>query len=220
MDLAIHWTFLSHDDPDASLAFYRDMLGFEVRNDVAYGGMRWITAGPPTSPARRFRGFPFVFKLDKTHRVDVTHDFRSDHDRLFHPGNQDRAASRIRPGGGQGGVRRPARRTAADRRVLLRRLRGCGPADRAGAERWTAGHDLTGGLLARAGHRSEAGRGDRRGCQGEGARARRRWRPPGGHRHRPRWQRSRAASGPMSADPALSVVATPSISSPTTKTSG
>jgi predicted enzyme related to lactoylglutathione lyase len=47
MDLAIHHTFLPHDDPDASLAFYRDTLGFEVRNDVGYGGMRWITVGPP-----------------------------------------------------------------------------------------------------------------------------------------------------------------------------
>src|SRR5215211_1511985 len=83
---------------------------------------------------------------------------------------------------------------------LLRRLRGRGPADRAGAGRWTAGHDLTGGLLAHAGHRGEAGRGDRRGCHREGARARRRWRPPGGHRHRPRWQRPGAASGPMSAE--------------------
>src|SRR6266542_2496203 len=158
-------------------------------------------SAPPTSPARRLPGFPFVFKLDKTHRVDVTHDFRIDHDRLFHPGNQDRAASRVRPGDGQGGVRRPARRPAADRRVLLRRLRGRGPAHRAGAGRWTAGHDLAGGLLARAGHRGEAGRGDRCRCHREGARARRRWRPRGGHRHRPRWQRPRAASGPVSADP-------------------
>src|SRR5438093_8649358 len=42
--------FLPHDDPDASLAVYRDTLGFEVRNDVAYGGMCWITIGP--TPAR------------------------------------------------------------------------------------------------------------------------------------------------------------------------
>ncbi len=46
MDTTIHATFLSHDDPDASLAFYRDTLGFEVRSDVGYGGMRWITVGP------------------------------------------------------------------------------------------------------------------------------------------------------------------------------
>ena len=50
MDLTIHWTFLPHNDPDQSLAFYRDTLGFEVRNDVGYGGMRWITVGPPDQP--------------------------------------------------------------------------------------------------------------------------------------------------------------------------
>ncbi|ROT32575.1 VOC family protein [Micromonospora sp. HM5-17] len=46
MDLSIHYTFLPHLDPDASLTFYRDTLGFEVRNDVGYDGMRWITVGP------------------------------------------------------------------------------------------------------------------------------------------------------------------------------
>ena len=50
MDITIHQTFLPHDDPDASLTFYRDTLGFEVRNDVGYGGMRWITVGPPDQP--------------------------------------------------------------------------------------------------------------------------------------------------------------------------
>jgi catechol 2,3-dioxygenase-like lactoylglutathione lyase family enzyme len=50
MDLSIHWTFLPHDDPDASLAFYRDTLGFEVRNDVGQGTMRWITVGPAGQP--------------------------------------------------------------------------------------------------------------------------------------------------------------------------
>jgi catechol 2,3-dioxygenase-like lactoylglutathione lyase family enzyme len=50
MDITIHQTFLPHDDPDASLAFYRDLLGFEVRNDVGYGGMRWITVGPADQP--------------------------------------------------------------------------------------------------------------------------------------------------------------------------
>ena len=50
MDITIHSTFLPHSDPDASLAFYRDTLGFEVRKDVAYGGMRWITVGPPDQP--------------------------------------------------------------------------------------------------------------------------------------------------------------------------
>jgi uncharacterized glyoxalase superfamily protein PhnB len=50
MDITIHQTFLPHDDPDASLAFYRDTLGFEVRNDVEYQGMHWITVGPPNQP--------------------------------------------------------------------------------------------------------------------------------------------------------------------------
>jgi catechol 2,3-dioxygenase-like lactoylglutathione lyase family enzyme len=68
MDITIHGTFLPHDDPDASLAFYRDTLGFEVRNDVAYGGCAGSRSAPPTSPGRRFPGFPFVIKLDKTHR--------------------------------------------------------------------------------------------------------------------------------------------------------
>jgi catechol 2,3-dioxygenase-like lactoylglutathione lyase family enzyme len=51
MDITIHASFLPHDDPDASLAFYRDTLGFEVRNDVGYDGLRWITVGPPGQPA-------------------------------------------------------------------------------------------------------------------------------------------------------------------------
>ena len=50
MDISIYQTYLPHDDPDASLAFYRDTLGFEVRNDVEYGGMHWITVGPPAQP--------------------------------------------------------------------------------------------------------------------------------------------------------------------------
>jgi catechol 2,3-dioxygenase-like lactoylglutathione lyase family enzyme len=50
MDITIHSTFLPHDDPDASLAFYRDTLGFEVRGDVGNGTMRWITVGPPGQP--------------------------------------------------------------------------------------------------------------------------------------------------------------------------
>ena len=50
MNITIHASFLPHDDPDASLAFYRDTLGFEVRNDVGYGGMRWITVGPVDQP--------------------------------------------------------------------------------------------------------------------------------------------------------------------------
>jgi len=50
MNISIHSSMLPHDDPDASMAFYRDTLGFEVRNDVGYGGMHWITVGPPNQP--------------------------------------------------------------------------------------------------------------------------------------------------------------------------
>ena len=50
MTLTIHSSFLPHTDPDASLAFFRDTLGFEVRLDVGYGGMRWITVGPADQP--------------------------------------------------------------------------------------------------------------------------------------------------------------------------
>ena len=46
MNITIFQTLLPHDDSDASLAFYRDTLGFEVRNDVEYGGMHWLTVGP------------------------------------------------------------------------------------------------------------------------------------------------------------------------------
>jgi catechol 2,3-dioxygenase-like lactoylglutathione lyase family enzyme len=50
MDITIAACLLPHEDPEASLTFYRDLLGFEVRNDVGYGGMRWITVGPPDQP--------------------------------------------------------------------------------------------------------------------------------------------------------------------------
>jgi catechol 2,3-dioxygenase-like lactoylglutathione lyase family enzyme len=50
MDIKIHSSFLPHNDPDASLAFYRDTLGFEVRNDVEYGGLHWITIGATDQP--------------------------------------------------------------------------------------------------------------------------------------------------------------------------
>jgi catechol 2,3-dioxygenase-like lactoylglutathione lyase family enzyme len=50
MGITIHASFLPHDDPDASLAFYRDVLGFEVRGDVGYDGMRWLTVGPADQP--------------------------------------------------------------------------------------------------------------------------------------------------------------------------
>lgn len=51
MEISIHYAFLPHTDADAALAFYRDTLGFEVRQDVGYNGMRWLTVGPPGQPA-------------------------------------------------------------------------------------------------------------------------------------------------------------------------
>lgn len=50
MNITIHQTFLPHNDPDESLAFYRDVLGFEVRGDVGQGKMRWIEVGPADQP--------------------------------------------------------------------------------------------------------------------------------------------------------------------------
>ena len=50
MDITIHTSALPHDDPDAALAFWRDALGFEVRNDVGEGRMRWIRVGAPGQP--------------------------------------------------------------------------------------------------------------------------------------------------------------------------
>lgn len=50
MDLNISASFLPHTDPEASIAFYRDLLGFEIRKDVGYQQMRWITVGPAGHP--------------------------------------------------------------------------------------------------------------------------------------------------------------------------
>jgi uncharacterized glyoxalase superfamily protein PhnB len=58
MDINIHASFLPQTDPDASLAFYRDTLGFEVRKDVGYNGLRWITMGPPDQPGTSIVLYP------------------------------------------------------------------------------------------------------------------------------------------------------------------
>jgi uncharacterized glyoxalase superfamily protein PhnB len=50
MKISIHYAFLPQTDPDATLAFYRDTLGFEVRQDVDYNGLRWLTVGPAGQP--------------------------------------------------------------------------------------------------------------------------------------------------------------------------
>ncbi len=51
MDLSLSTCFIQVNDPDLSLAFYRDALGLELRNDVANEGFRWITVGAPSQPA-------------------------------------------------------------------------------------------------------------------------------------------------------------------------
>jgi catechol 2,3-dioxygenase-like lactoylglutathione lyase family enzyme len=58
MDITIHSSFLAQNDPDAALVFYRDTLGFEVRNDVGYGGKRWITVGPIGQPGTSIVLYP------------------------------------------------------------------------------------------------------------------------------------------------------------------
>ena len=57
-DITIHASFLPHDDPEASVAFYRDTLGFQVRMDVEYGGMHWITVGPADQPGTSIVLYP------------------------------------------------------------------------------------------------------------------------------------------------------------------
>lgn len=58
MDITIHSTFLPHTDAEASLAFYRDGLDFEIRKDVAFRGNRWITIGPKGKPDTSIVLFP------------------------------------------------------------------------------------------------------------------------------------------------------------------
>ena len=58
MDLTIYQAYLPHDDPDAALGFYRDTLGFEVRNEVKYGGMRWLVVGPANQPGTSIVLYP------------------------------------------------------------------------------------------------------------------------------------------------------------------
>ena len=58
MDITIFQAMLPHTDPDETLAFYRDTLGFEVRNDVEYQGMHWITVGPANQPGTSIVLYP------------------------------------------------------------------------------------------------------------------------------------------------------------------
>lgn len=58
MDLKIYNAFLPHSDRDAAVAFWCDALGFELRNDVGYNGVHWLTVGPPDQPDVNLVLFP------------------------------------------------------------------------------------------------------------------------------------------------------------------
>ena len=58
MDITIHASMLPHTDADETIAFYRDALGFEVRADVEFGGMHWITVGPVGQPGTSIVLYP------------------------------------------------------------------------------------------------------------------------------------------------------------------
>jgi uncharacterized glyoxalase superfamily protein PhnB len=74
MDITINSSMLPHEDPEESLAFYRDTLGFEVRLDVGGGKMRWITVGPPNQPDTNIVLYP----------PDSTPGLTDDERRLIH----------------------------------------------------------------------------------------------------------------------------------------
>ena len=58
MDITIHASYLPQDDPEEVVAIYRDVLGFEVRNDVGYNGLRWLTVGPAGQPGTSIVLYP------------------------------------------------------------------------------------------------------------------------------------------------------------------
>lgn len=50
MEIRLYNCFIAVDDHDKALSFYRDTLGLEVRGDVSFEGMRWVTLGAPSQP--------------------------------------------------------------------------------------------------------------------------------------------------------------------------
>ncbi|AXI80829.1 VOC family protein [Peterkaempfera bronchialis] len=50
MDLKLSHTFIQVHDQDEALAFYRDILGLQLRTDVEFDGYRWLSVGPPSQP--------------------------------------------------------------------------------------------------------------------------------------------------------------------------
>ena len=107
MDITIHSSFLPHDDPDASLAFYRDTLGFEVRIDVGNGQMRWITVGPADQPDTSIVLAP-AGRRPRHHRRRAPHHRRDD----------GQGHLRLAPAGHQGPRRHFERVQASDAEVV------------------------------------------------------------------------------------------------------
>ena len=130
MDITIHATILPHDDPDASLAFYRDTLGFEVRNDVGYGGMRWITVGPADQPDTSIvLSPPFADPgVTDDERRTIAKMMAKGSYAQHHPGHH-RPRRRLRAAAGERRRRRPGADRAAVRRSRLRRPRSRGQPD-------------------------------------------------------------------------------------------
>ena len=135
MDIIIHTTFLPHDDPDASLAFYRDTLGFEVRNDVGYGGMRRITVGPADQPggsspsdlAERKPAMKDTQKSPKSTAIDKTSEGWTD---------EERAAMKERHQELKASARRAPRADKADgESAVLAKIAALPQPDRAMGER-------------------------------------------------------------------------------------
>jgi catechol 2,3-dioxygenase-like lactoylglutathione lyase family enzyme len=115
MDITIHSSMLPHNDPVASVAFYRDTLGFEVRHDVEYGGMHWITVGPPSQPETSIVLYPTaaIPGLTDDERRTVAEMMAKGHLRQHQPGHQ-RPRRHVRAGAGW----RRRGRSGADRAAV------------------------------------------------------------------------------------------------------
>ena len=130
MDITIHSSFLPHDDPDASLAFYRDTLGFEVRNDVGYGGMRWITVGPADQPGTSIVLYPPAADpgITDDERRTIAEMMAKGTYAMHHPGHHG-PRRHLRAAAGQRRRGRPGADRAAVRRSRLRLPRSRGQPD-------------------------------------------------------------------------------------------
>ena len=127
MDITIHSSFLPHDDPDASLAFYRDTLGFEVRNDVGYDGMRWITVGPADQPGTSIVLDPPAADPGVTDDERRTiAEMMAKGTYALHPPGHQRPRRHLRAAAGQRRRGRPGADRAAVRRPRLRLPRPAG----------------------------------------------------------------------------------------------